>query len=134
MDTIGNWGEVDSIKHCEKRLPLKSHSFRERSYFPRIWFWDLRFRIWGFEIKHLKAHNIVWQGCFFFHYYLAISMTNWAQMFTQFFFFFSCTCWDTPSEKTGLWQLPIVSIVFLNLMLYTVDICYCVLLSVVVSF
>ena len=23
-----------------------------------------------------------------------------------------CICWDTPSEKTGLWQLPIVSSVF----------------------
>ena len=28
-----------------------------------------------FEIKHLKAHNFVRQGCFFFHYYLATSMT-----------------------------------------------------------
>ena len=24
---------------------------------------------WGLEIKHQKAHNYVWQGCFFFHYY-----------------------------------------------------------------
>ena len=23
-----------------------------------------------------------------------------------------CICWDTPSEKPGLWQLPIVSTVF----------------------
>ena len=23
-----------------------------------------------------------------------------------------CICWDTPSEKTGLWQLPIVSSAF----------------------
>ena len=23
-----------------------------------------------------------------------------------------CICWDTPSEKTGVWQLPIVSSVF----------------------
>ena len=37
--SLGNeqgWGEVDSIKHCEKRLPLKGRSFRERSNFPRI--------------------------------------------------------------------------------------------------
>ena len=27
-----------------------------------------------------------------------------------------CTCWDTPSEKTGLWQLPIVSSVFKSLL------------------
>ena len=32
----------DSIKHCEKRLPLKYSSFRERSNFPRTWFRDLR--------------------------------------------------------------------------------------------
>ena len=25
---------------------------------------------------------------------------------------YKCICWDTPSEKTGLWQLPIVSSVF----------------------
>ena len=23
-----------------------------------------------------------------------------------------CICWDTPSEKTGLWQVPIVSSAF----------------------
>ena len=56
------------IKHCEKRLPLMWSSFRERSYFPWIWFRDLRIRFWGFEIKHLKAHNFVWQGLFFFHH------------------------------------------------------------------
>ena len=64
-----------------------SSSFRERSNFPQIWFWDLRFRIWGLEIKHLKAHNFVWQGCFFFHYYLATSTTNWAQIFTGLLFY-----------------------------------------------
>ena len=46
LDTIGNhcWhknvqvneqrGAVDSITHCNKWLPLKSRSFRERSNFP----------------------------------------------------------------------------------------------------
>ena len=34
-------------------------------------FRDLRIRLRGLEIKHLKAHNFVWQGCFFFHSYLA---------------------------------------------------------------
>ena len=48
-------GEVDSIKHCEKRLRIR----------------DLRIRFWGLAIKHLKAHNFVWQGYFFFHNYLA---------------------------------------------------------------
>ena len=57
-----------------------------------------------------KHTMIVWQGCFFFHYYLATSTTTWAQIFYRFVS--SCICWDTPSEKTGLWQLPTVSIVF----------------------
>ena len=35
-------------------------------------------------IGYLKAHNFVWQGCFFFHYYLATLTTNRAQMFTHF--------------------------------------------------
>ena len=60
------WGDVNGIKHCEKRLPLKWHSFRGRSNFPRIWFRELRLRIWGIEINHLKAHNFVWQGFFYF--------------------------------------------------------------------
>ena len=50
------------------------------------WFWDLKFRIWGLEINHLNAHNFVWPGCFFFHYYLASSMTDWAQTFTGLLF------------------------------------------------
>ena len=59
--SLGNewWGEVISIKHCEKRLPLKWRCIRERSNFPRIWFRELKFRILGLEIKHLKAHNFV---------------------------------------------------------------------------
>ena len=60
---------------------------QERSNFPRIWFRDLKFRIWGLEIKHQKAHNFVWQGCFFFHYYLATSMTDWDKIFTGLLFY-----------------------------------------------
>ena len=71
-----------NIKHCEKQLPLKWRYFQERSNFRRIWFRDLRFRIWGLEIKQLKTNNFVYQWCFFFHYYLATSTTNWAQIFT----------------------------------------------------
>ena len=100
----------ESTKHCEKQLPLKWSSFRERSNFPQIWFRYLRLRIWGLEIKHLNAHNFAWQGCFFFHYYLATSTTDWAQIFTGLVFY--ALCWEPPSEKTGLWQLPIVFIVF----------------------
>ena len=76
---------------------------------PGAWFRDLKIRFWGHKVKHLKAHNFVWQGFFSFHYYLANSTTNWAQTFTGLLFY---TCWDTPSEKTGLRQLPIVSSVF----------------------
>ena len=97
-------------KQCEKQLPLKWRCiFRERSNFPRIWFRDLRTRFWGLEIKHLIAHNFVWQGCIFFHYYLATSTTNWAKICTGLLFY---ACWDTPSENTGLWQLLIMSSVF----------------------
>ena len=41
------------------------HKF-EKSNFPRILFRHLRFRTWCLEIKHLKAHNSAWQGCFSF--------------------------------------------------------------------
>ena len=92
------WGEVDGIKHCEKRLPLKCHSFGERSNFPRIWFRDLRFRTWGLEINHLNAHSFVWQGLFFFHYYLATSMTDWAQTLTGLLFY-------AYVEMHQLWRL-----------------------------
>ena len=68
-------------------------------------------RWWGPEKKHLKAHNFLWQECFFFHYYLATSTINWAQIFTGLLFY-AYLCWDVPSVKTGLWQLPIVSSVF----------------------
>ena len=101
----------DSIKHCDKRLPLKWCSFRERSNFTRIWFRDIGFIIWGLEIKHLKAHNFVWQGCFFFHSYLLTSTTNWAQIFTGLLFY---ACWDTSSEKTGLWNANSVQCLEVN--------------------
>ena len=35
----------------------------------------------------MKAHNFLWQGCFFFHYYRATSTTDWAQIFTGFLFY-----------------------------------------------
>ena len=44
---------------------------------------------------------------FFFHY---LSRNFGDQLRSNFHRFVNlCTCWDTPSEKTGLWQLPIVS-------------------------
>ena len=100
--------KVDGIKHCEKRLPLKFHSFGERSNFPRIWFRDLRFRTWGLEINHLNSHNFVWQGLFFFHYYLARNFDD--RLSSNFHrFVILCIRWDTPTVKASLWQLPIVS-------------------------
>ena len=103
-----SWAAIS--KGLLKRLPLKCHSFRARSNFPRIWFRDLKIILWGPEIKHLKTHNFLWQGCFFFHYYIATSTINWVQIFTGYFCL--CICWDTPSEETSLWQLPIVSTAF----------------------
>ena len=52
----------------------------------------------------------------FFHYFLATSMTNWAQMFTDLLFL--CICWDTPSENTGHLPIPNVSSPF-NVFLFS---------------
>ena len=51
-------------------------------------------------------------GCFFFHYSLATSTTNFQR------FVISCICRDTPSEKIGLWQLPKLSSAFNNCFYY----------------
>ena len=54
-------------------------------------------------------------GCFFVQSYLATPTTNRAQIFKGFLCImlrYVCICWDTASEKTGLWQLPIVSSAF----------------------
>ena len=82
----------------------------EVTCFPQFWFWDLKFRIWGLEIKHLYAPNFVGQGCFF----LSLLSRNFGDQLSSNFHrvVILCICWDTPSKKTGLWQLPIVSIVF----------------------
>ena len=72
-----------------------------------IWFQDLGFRIWSLEINHLNAHNFVWQGLFFFHYYLAPSMTDWAQILSSRFVILCIML--RSSEKSGLWQFPVVS-------------------------
>ena len=62
--------------------------------------------MWGLEIKHLKAHNFVRQWCFFIFNFDDRLGSNFYK------FVILCICSDSPSEKTGLWQLPIVSRVF----------------------
>ena len=98
------------IKLYEKPLPLKWRSFRERSNCQWIWFRDLRFRTWGLEINHLNAHNFVWQGCFI----LSLLSRNFDDRSSSNFhrFVILCICWDTPTVKASLWQLPIVSTAF----------------------
>ena len=54
--------------------------------------------------KHTTSRD---KGVFvFFHSYLATSATNWVQIIHRFVIL--CICWDTLSERTSLWQLPIV--------------------------
>ena len=58
------------MKHCEKRLPLQWQIvFEKKSYLPRIWFRELRFRIWGIEINNLKRTQlrIVTRVFYFMH-------------------------------------------------------------------
>ena len=54
-----------------------------------------------------KAHKFVWRGCFF----LPLLSHNFNDQLSSNFhrFVILCICWDTASEKTGLWQLPIVA-------------------------
>ena len=70
-----------------------------------IWFRDLTIiRIWGPEILHLKAHNFVWQRCFFFQYYLATSMIIWVQTVT------GLSCMMLRYTKREDWYLTIIII------------------------
>ena len=72
---------------------------------------NLIFETSGPEIKHLTAHNFVWKGVFF----LPLLSRNFDDQLSLNFnrFVILCIlCWDTLSEKTGLWQLPKVSSVF----------------------
>ena len=50
--------------------------------------------------------------------FIILSQLRWPIEFKFSRVCYFCICWDTPSEKTGLWQLPIVSSVF-NLPLHT---------------
>ena len=101
---------------CENKSTGKSRSFRVRGNFPRISFRDLRFRIWGLEIKHLKAHNLAWPWCDKGVFSFINISQLWRPISSNFHrFVILCICWDTPTVKTILWQLPIVSSVFNNI-------------------
>ena len=53
---------------------------------------------------------------FFFKYFLATSMTNWALIFTGllFYAYVGIHHGGTPSENAGLWQLPNLSSAFIS--------------------
>ena len=76
--------------------------------FSRIWFRDLKFRILSLENKHLRAHNFLWRV---FLSFIIISQLRQPIELKSHRFVILCMCGYTPSEKTGLWQLPIVSTV-----------------------
>jgi len=102
-------GERLMVKNIVRNGSL-CHSFRERSYFPRIWFWDFKFRTGGLEINHLNAHRTSWQACFF----LSLLSRDFDDRLSSNFhrFVILCIRWDTPTVKASLWQLPIVSSAF----------------------
>ena len=58
----------------------------------------------------INAHNFVWQRLFL----LSLLSRKFDDRLNPNFhrFVILCICWDTPNEKTGLRQLPIVSSVF----------------------
>ena len=69
---------------------MKWRSFRESNLiFIKFYLETSDLELWGLEIMHLKVHNSVWQGCFFFHYYLPTLMTDWAQIFKGYFAYYS---------------------------------------------
>ena len=115
---------------CEKQPPLKWRSFRERSNFPRIWFRDLRFTIWGLEIKRLKAHNFVWPWCD----KGVFSFINISQLRRPSELKYSQICYFmlryTNCEDYSLWQFPKVSSVFKGWISNSIAADYAPLLSI----
>ena len=100
--------------HCEKRLPLKWSGFRERSNFPWIWFRNLRIRIWGLGIKHLKAHSFVWQWCVFS--FIIISQLWWPTelKFPQVYYCMHMSRYSKWEDWSLTIILPILSSVLNN--------------------
>ena len=110
---------VTSIKHCEKRPSLKLRSFWERGNFSHKYSKTSGLK----TFMHLNLCN---KNVYFVHYSLATLMTNWVQIFTGLVFTYISLlqkCWDTPSENTGLWQLPKVVSAFKPVIMFTQLIC-----------
>ena len=95
--------------YCEKWFLLKQCSFWERNNFSLKYLNLLQGLSWVLEFKHLKAHNL-WDKVLF----LPLFSRNFNDQLSSNVhrFVILCICWDTPSENTGLWQLPKVSSAF----------------------
>ena len=84
---MSNGGEVDSIKRCEKQLLWSDVVFEKEVVFHEFDFntSDLEFEV---SKSSIWKHSTSCDKCvFFFHYYLANSMTIWAEMFTGLLFY-----------------------------------------------
>ena len=88
------------------------YSFRERSNLQRIWFQDLRLRM------NLRSRNQA-SSCDKFFFFLSLISRNFGDRLSSNFhrFVILCICRDTPSDRTGLEQLPMVSRVFKMILL-----------------
>ena len=72
-------------QQCDVHWSKRCHPHKKKTQYKTM---TMR-PFWGLKIKHLKAHNFKWQGCFFFGYYLTTSTTNWVQIFIGLLF---CAC------------------------------------------
>ena len=91
----------------------------EKSSLKRLLVLELKICFWGnFSLKktsglkpfirHLKPHKVLQQGCFFCHYSLATSTTNWAKTFRGLLFY--AYIWNAPRKwKYWSFQLPNMS-------------------------
>ena len=104
-------GEVDSKKTFWETAPWRS--FRERSNFPRT-FRDLRFRTWV-STSSIWKHTTSSDKMLFSFIIISQLRRPIELKFSQVYYFMHKLRY-TPSKKTGIWQLPIVSRVFKDLL------------------
>ena len=71
---------ADSMKHCEKRLPLKSRSFWERGIITHS---NNCIRLLAWIILYSTESTPIWTTRVFFSVLLQQTMTNWHKMFTD---------------------------------------------------